>query len=120
MGFTVSTHFCGGHAVESLLAIGHQDVDCGMMDMEPTTHDDGKTTFHKEPCCADQYTTYEIEDDYSSTVNSIGVDGQILFALVYTSLFSIYHSQDHSRPYVCYDAPPLLQDIPVLNQSFLI
>lgn len=122
MGFTVSTHFCGGHAVESVLAIGNQDVDCGMMDMkqEHANHQDGKAHVSKAPCCANDYTVYEIADDYSAEANTISVDNNFLFALVYTSLFANFESGDNNKPYTFYDSPPLIEDIPVFNQSFLI
>jgi len=68
IALTVSTHFCGGRAVEPVLAIGNQDVDCGMMDMkqERTNTQDGKT-----PCCDNHFTVYEVEDDYSAEANPI-------------------------------------------------
>jgi len=122
MGFTVSTHFCGGHAVESALAIGQTNVDCGMMDMvqKPVHHEDGKTTVDKIPCCSNEYSEYNIEDDYSATATSIDINSTFLFAFIYSYLSPILVENDIIRPHICYDSPPLLRDIPVLNQSFLI
>ena len=117
MGFAVSTHFCGGHPVESVLAIGHKDLDCGMMDMqqELSNPHGGETQLGKVPCCANQYAAYEIEDDYSLEANPVSIDGQFLFVLVYSSL-----TPGFKLPYVYYDSPPLIADLPVLNQTFLI
>lgn len=122
MGFTLSTHFCGGHAVESVLAIGNQHVDCGMMEdkQEPSNHDDGKTTLSKIPCCSNEYSEYSIEDDYSAEVISIDVNNTFLFAFVYTYLSPILDHSDDNRLHTYYDSPPLIPDIPILNQSFLI
>ena len=30
MGFTMATHYCGGHAVETALVIDEAHIDCGM------------------------------------------------------------------------------------------
>jgi hypothetical protein len=122
MGFTLSTHFCGGHAVESALAIGDTNVDCGMMEMvkNPVHHEHDTTIVNESACCSNQYSEYNIEDDYSGELTSVDVNNIFLFAFAYTYLSPNLNEIDNNRPYVYYDSPPLIADIPVLNQSFLI
>ncbi len=119
MGFTLSTHYCGGHAVESVLAIGGQDLDCGMMNMEQQ-HTSTSDTVDKEPCCSNEYSQYRIEGDYNVEVMSIDVNSTFLFAFVYSYLSDSFDEVDSYKPYLCYTSPPLPKDIPVLHQSFLI
>lgn len=122
MGCTVSTHFCGGHAVESVLAIGDKDVDCGMMEMaqNPTYHESGRTILSEAACCSNEYSEYNIEDDYSAEVTSFDVTNTSLLAFVYTYLSPNLDQSDDNRSHIYYDSPPLIHDLPVLNQSLLI
>jgi hypothetical protein len=122
MGFTLSTHFCGGHAVESALAIGDTNLDCGMMDamQKPVDHENSNTIVSESACCSNEYSEYNIEDDYSAGLTSVDVNNTFLFAFAYTYLSPDLNEIDHNRPYIYYDYPPLITDIHVLNQSFLI
>lgn len=122
MGFTVSTHFCGGHAVESVLAIGDQHLDCGMMEMkrEVSDHPNDKAIVSKSACCSNEYSVYDIEDQYNSNSQSESINTDFLFAFVYTYIINDLDISDEHKSLICYSPPPLEQDVQVLHQTFLL
>ena len=58
VGFTLGTHICGGFAVINELMIGHNNLDCGMGDMDTknkmSTADTG-THFESVPCWENEF-----------------------------------------------------------------
>ena len=117
MGFTVSTHMCGGKRVKSKLMIGNADVSCGMEKKETPC---SKQTTMKSNCCQNEYQTFSIEDDYTQQLvkTDLNFDFVISFISTWVNLFDSLTTQndifrDHSPP-------PLIRNIPILIQSFLI
>ena len=121
MGFTVSTHICEGQTMESVLTVGKKFLDCGMMDMKQgcSNHSGGITTITKAACCSNEYATYSLQDDFNAETISISVDNDFLYALVCTHLL-LHTEESDDKLHINYSPPLLHQDIPVLNQSFLI
>ena len=68
IGLTLSTHFCGGHAVEHSLSIGLADLSCGMMDEVGK----GSSSLGMENhCCSNQYQLVQLDDDVTDQKNGI-------------------------------------------------
>ncbi|MBU2915014.1 HYC_CC_PP family protein [Reichenbachiella agariperforans] len=119
MGLAISTHYCGGKAVQSQLAIGQAHLDCGMLEALPPvcTQTQLSKTMN---CCENSYLSYELQDDFKLALSSFSINLDFVYVLAFT--FIDFHLSDVGQ-FVAYSdySPPLLhQDIPVLFQSFLI
>lgn len=68
MGFTVATHFCGGHAVMSGLRLGGGDWDCGMVQEEIDHSDDDRncTRLTEESCCKNRNQAIQTDNTLST------------------------------------------------------
>lgn len=122
VGITFATHYCGGKAVKTSISLGHDNLDCGMADMDtPCEESPDSPVVKNKNCCENQYTQISIEDDYNNpAVVKTAVDFQFLavFVVTYLNLYSFNASTE--AEYSNYSPPLLDLDIPVLIQSFLI
>ena len=117
----LTTHYCGGRAVDHQLMVGNSNLDCGMMDMDIscTTHE-SKTVLKKKNCCDNEYVSFDIEDDYNSGAEIISLNPQFLFAFTYT-LYQLHLSENNQVvAFSDLSPPPLEQDIQSLYQTFLL
>lgn len=117
MGFTISSHICAGKRVKTVVGISDSDVSCGM---EIADSDCGKETMVKSNCCQDEFQKIQMDEDYTQQYNKVEFNKgfvAVLFTIVF-DLFSSKASQEFF--YSDYSPPPLVRDIPVLIQSFLI
>ncbi|MCB0408855.1 MAG: hypothetical protein KDD29_01475 [Flavobacteriales bacterium] len=117
MGFTISSHICGGERVETVIGIANADVSCGM-EKEDRTYSNGERI--KSNCCQDEFQLVKMEEDYTQQYDKVEFNKgfvAVLFTIVF-DLFSSEASQEFF--YSDYSPPPLVRDIPVLIQSFLI
>jgi len=117
MGFTVSSHICGGKKVKTVFSVGVADVSCGM---EKKANDCSSKKQMKKNCCEDEVQLIQNDKDYIQQITNFDFSPNFLIAFVttYVELFEnetteIDFFSDHSPP-------PLIRDIPVLIQSFLI
>jgi len=120
LGFAVGTHYCGGHAVESKLMLGHSHMDCGMGDMDKdcARKTDSKTYLDKVPCCENEYLSMEVEDEFNPGLeqSKLSMDFVASFVITYLDRFL-----DQEEPqYSDYDPPLVTRDISILHQVFLI
>lgn len=117
MGFTLATHYCAGHAVETKLAMGEPNVGCGMEDdAEPC----GEPMLMNKSCCEDQYLSLSIEEEYNSTSVTLEFSPTFLFSFAYT-FFQVLPSVDSESHFTADFPPPLYkQSLQVLFQTFLI
>ena len=121
LGFSVGTHYCMGHAVESKLMIGHEHLDCGMGDMDKGCErkSDKETHLDKKPCCENEYLSIDVEDEFKPSVEHSlpNLDFVAAFVVSYLDLFST----DQELPqYSVYDPSLVTWDISILHQVFLI
>lgn len=122
MGLTLSTHFCGGHAMESSFNLGREHLDCGMMDMKKDCSEDARDMkqINQIPCCTNEFTTYNLQNEFNTTHTTSTAGQHFLIALVSTFLTLNIEEGEAYISHIPYSSPPLSQDIPVLNQSFLL
>jgi len=122
VGITLATHYCGGKAVKNSISLGHDDIDCGMANMDtPCENNPNSPTIKRKNCCENKYTQVSIEDDYNNpVVVKALVDYQFVavFVVTYFNLYSFNASTE--AEYTDYSPPLLDFDIPILIQSFLI
>ncbi len=121
MGFTMATHYCGGHTVKSKLMLGNGELDSGMAKPNKSCESDSKeTSFKKRGCCENQYTSINLEDDYQSSVLHVDLDSKFVYTFIYTFIELFNSSIELDIAFINYSPPLLKQDVQVLFQSFLI
>ncbi len=107
VSWTVDKHICMGRVMDISLFV-HAD-DCGMdMDMEKS-------------CCDDESFTVQGQDDLKISFENFDLDQQIFlvsFVQTYFQLFETDAEECHS--FNEYNPPPLIRDVQVLDQTFLI
>jgi len=117
MGFTMATHYCGGHAVETALVIGEAHIDCGMeSEEEPCANPVVKSN----NCCENEYTSMSIEDDYNTQAKQLNIS-PVFFSLFACTYLNLQPSTEVATIVFRDDPPPPLnQNRQVLFQSFII
>lgn len=107
VSWTVDKHICMGRVMDISL-FAHAD-DCGMdMDMEKS-------------CCDEESFTVQGQDDLKISFENFSLDQQVFlvsFVQTYFQLFEIDSEEPSS--FKEYNPPPLIRDVQVLDQTFLI
>lgn len=121
MGFSVATHFCGGHAVKSKLVFGDKTLDCGMNKMDTSCETDlGTTTIKQKSCCENQYMSLDVEDDFQRTIAQPRIDVNFVFTFVYTYFELLTSNFQQEAAFGDYSPPLRNRNVQVLFQTFLI
>ena len=117
MGFTLSSHYCGGKKVKTVLSVVNADVSCGMEEKK------GDCTTGEQmnsACCQDEFQKIQMDEESIQPLTGVNfsADFLIVFVGLYIDVFENTITEkdffnDHSPP-------PLVKNIPVLVQSFLI
>lgn len=119
LSFSVDMHYCGNHLVdfsfygkvEMCLMQNEKSVSankCPMMDM-------------KMACCSDVHLTKVGQDDLKISFDRISFDQQVFvtsFIYACSDLFEGYANE--LVLFKEYSPPPLLRDVQILDQTFLI
>ena len=117
MGFTVSSHICGGKKVKTTLSVGAADVSCGM---EKNVNSCATKKQMKPNCCQDEIQLIQNDEDYTQQITDFDFSTDFLLAFV-TSYVELFESETSEIDFFAdHSPPPLIKDIPVLIQSFLI
>lgn len=121
LGFTMSTHYCGGRLANSALTFGQGSIGCGMESEQIACDQSYKETVEKKSCCENDFAKVQIEQDYDTPiVDYVGVN-MIFIAVFVASYINLYFPNIPSKPAYLVYAPPLLNhDIQVMYQCFLI
>ncbi len=118
-GITYAQHFCGGHQMIAKVTIGQERLSCGMAAVKDLCDESHKSDTHS--CCNNQYTQVEFDD----TVEQPLIEFQIIPLLDVINKafipdgFEIRKLQKQVV-YTLYRPPPLVKDIPVFLETFLI
>ena len=118
-GITYAQHFCGGHQMIAKVTIGQERLSCGMAAVKDLCDESHKSDTHS--CCNNQYTQVEFDD----TVEQPLIEFQIVPLLDVINKafipdgFEIRKLQKQVV-YTVYRPPPLVKDIPVFLETFLI
>lgn len=110
MSFTLNKHFCGDFLVDQ--AIFFEADTCGM------EHESGLAD---EEGCSDESVAIDGQKDLKISFNDLNFDQQVFlvgFAYSFSGLFEELPPQD--IPFVKYLPPLLVQEIHILNETFLI
>lgn len=117
--FSVGMHFCGDHLMDFSLSgnvercmmqpkVSHDMDHCPMMEM-------------KMDCCSDLELSVAGQDDLQPTFDQLTFDQQVFlttFAYGYLHVFESIHQEKIT--FKDYSPPPLIRDVQILDQTFLI
>ncbi|MGB5436356.1 MAG: hypothetical protein WBM98_10745 [Maribacter sp.] len=119
MSFSLDMHFCGDHLVDFSF-FDHVDNcmmksqmsksprECTMMDMDMD-------------CCTDVEVVLQGQDDLKISFDQITFDQQVFIASYVYSYINLFEGFDqHVVPFKDYSPPPLIRDLQILDQTFLI
>lgn len=109
-GMAISKHYCSGEL--SKIEVGAQEVQCC------DNPDD-----MPEGCCHDEQLTFSLvqsdfQPSYFDLNFSLLANAIILSTLDYTALFA--GQQDYIPPFNSYIPPPLVRELSIVLQSFII
>ena len=119
MGFTFTTHHCGGFIHNKSLSIGIEDLSCGMESKEEIPCEE-TDYFINDNCCQNEFQEFKITDKFQPATHEIDVDLQFVIAFIDTYIQLISAEKEEYSKYLNYQPPLPDKDIPVLIQSFLI
>lgn len=116
MGFTLSSHYCGGKKVKTVLNLGKSDVSCGMKDVikECSNHKQ-----FKKKCCQNEFQKIQVEDDYTPQVADYNLETKFVSIFLYITS-NILNVELEEDTFNNHSPPILVRNIPILIQSFLI
>lgn len=116
-GFTLSTHFCGGKKVKTVFNITNSDVSCGM---EKNTNNCASKKQMKSNCCQNEIQLIQLDEDYTQQITDFDFSPDFLIAFI-TSYVELFENETTEVDFFSdHSPPPLIKDIHVLIQSFLI
>ena len=118
-GFTISSHICDGKLDEVALSLANKDIDCGMQ-VKNHSHA-AKSNDVNKACCENTFQPVQLDEKYISpkiSLNSSLVNYAILKYTILKELFPV--STETAILFTNYSPPPLIRDIPILVESFLI
>ncbi len=117
MSFTIDMHFCGDSLVD--VSVFSQAKSCGM---DIIMDKDCPETSFKSNCCDEEQITFQGEKELQLTsIQDLSVDQQLfIISYVYTYVNLFESSQERVVSFKYYTPPPVVKDIQLLNEVFLI
>ena len=117
VSFTVDSHYCGDTLVDTSL-FGHAET-CGMEVQQQSNS--SECDISKKGCCSDEQVIVEGQDTLKTSFDKLDKDQQLFVAaFIHTYINLFFESQEDLNSYRDYTPPPLVRDIQVLDQTFLI
>ena len=117
VSFTVDSHYCGDTLVDSSL-FGHVKT-CGMEVQQQSNS--SECDISKKDCCSDEQVIVEGQDTLKTSFEKLDKDQQLFVAaFIHTYINLFFEFQEDLNSYRDYTPPPLVRDIQVLDQTFLI
>ncbi|SFR33886.1 hypothetical protein SAMN04490243_0746 [Robiginitalea myxolifaciens] len=121
MSFSVEMHYCGDHLVDFSFI---QKVDTCMMKAEkakPQSQCSMPDMDMEMDCCSDVEVVFEGQDDLKLSFDQLSFDQQIFLTSFVYSYVNLFEGFDENIvPFKDYAPPPLIRDVQVLHQTFLI
>ena len=107
VSWTVDKHICMGRVMDISL-FSHAD-GCGMdMEMEKS-------------CCDDESFTIQGQDDLKISFEDFNLDQQLFLVSFVQTYFQLFEIDSEEPSFFSeYNPPPLIRDVQVLDQTFLI
>ncbi len=121
MSFAVDMHFCGDHLVDFSI---FDKVDTCMMKAEKSKDSSScelKEMETETSCCSDIEVTIEGQDDLKISFDNLTFEQQqFVFSFTYSFINLYKEAYENIVPFKDYMPPPLLRDVQILDQTFLI
>ena len=119
MSFSVDMHYCGDHLVDYSFA---EKVDTCMMKAEMSKTSSSCEILEIEMnCCSDIEVVFEGQDDLKISFDQLTFDQQVFVASIVYSYINLFEGlEENSIPFKDYAPPPLIRDVQILDQTFLI
>ncbi len=119
MSFSLDMHYCGDHLVDFSFA---EKVDTCMMKAEMSKTSSSCEVMEMEmDCCTDVEVVVEGQDDLKISFDQLTFDQQVFVASFVYSYISRFEGFDNDVvPFKDYAPPPLIRDVQILDQTFLI
>lgn len=115
MSFSMDMHFCGKTLVD--LKFYNRAETCGMEMQGMDTGIKDKESH----CCSDVSIVVPGQDDLQNTLVTLTFEQQtFLVAFAHSHLLVLTESPEKQDPFEDYIPPPLIRDVQILNQTFLI
>ncbi len=118
-GVAYAQHFCGDFEMMATITLGEKKLSCGMVAIVDDACANEKDEEHS--CCDNQYTKITTDDNFTPSQDSFQVP--INFVAAFVSVFVLQTEplvSETAEIYALYTPPPLIKDIPVLYETFLI
>ena len=121
MSFSVDMHYCGDHLVDFSFfnnvdtcmmkaEMSKSSSDCAMMDMDMDMD-----------CCTDMEFILEGQDDLKISFDQFTFDQQLFVTSFVYAYINLFEGLDKNMvPFKDYWPPPLIRDVQILDQTFLI
>lgn len=115
-GFVISSHLCGGKKVKTEFGLTINKVSCGM---DKERNNCVKGTQMQSSCCQNQFRLVQIDEDYTQQYNKVEFNKEYAVAL-FTVITHLFPEKSIQQAFYSDYSPPLVRNIPILIQSFLI
>ena len=104
--------------MDSVVALGHVDLDCGM-GMDSNDDQSDETSFRRVPCCNNEFVSVEIDDQFdqktsTESANFINAPSLLLYEI------PVKVVENSNSKNVHYIPPPPDVDLTILHQVFLV
>jgi len=119
MSFSVDIHYCGDHLVDFSI---FDSVNTCMMKAEMSkSSSECEVADMEMDCCSDVEVVIEGQDDLKISIDQLSFDQQIFVASFIYSYINLFEGFDENVvPFKDYSPPPLIRDVQILDQTFLI
>ena len=117
MSFTIDMHYCGDTLVDT--AIFDRADSCGMESMDSVISDDCNIV--KKECCTDVHLTKNSQDAVKYSLDDLTFNQQIVAVSFIYSYINLFEGlEENIIPFQDYSPPLVVDDIQLLDESFLI
>lgn len=117
MSFTIESHYCGDVLVDTSV-LGKVE-SCGMETQQKTSSKE--CDISKKDCCSDEQLVVDGQDDLKISLDKLDKEQQLLVAAFIYSYINLFaEQQTENIAFKNYSPPPLVRDVQILDQTFLI
>jgi hypothetical protein len=119
LSFTVDMHYCGDQLVD--YSFFEAADRCSMAASSSASPGENSDMQMEMGCCTDLEIVMEGQDDLKITIDQLTFEQQIFVSTFFYAHINLFEDVDKdTNPFKDYSPPPLIRDITILDQTFLI